>query len=582
MKRLAGRSPHARAERCTAAPSAAARRHPAFSPAGMQRRFGNQGAGALLARLSEGGCRDSPRLQAKLTVGPAHDRFEREADMVADRVMRMNGGQAAEGGHISRQSTDAAVQRLCHECEDDQHSRPAERQQQEDLVRLQADGARLAQPLDPQTAESIQALRGGGQPLPAKERAFFEPRFGRDFGNVRIHADASAAQAAGAIGARAFTIGNDVAFGTGQYGPGTEHGRRLLAHELTHVVQQDHSTGGPGRSTHEFTPAGESRIQRGLGDGHDLTSPRFDRLVALEEAYDDERVIGVGQTGRAVQAIQQALYDLGFTLPGFGADGDFGAETKAAVEAFQAANPPLAVDGEVGPATMEALDARFGMPSLPPAAGRSARWDADVPHYTCILNMLCPWSPHTVDVLRTRITLKSFDSISWADEKWDGAGWIPDPFPGAGYKRGTEIGVLNSSCEAMTETLYHEVLHAEQPTSHATTLASESYAYRIGEEFSIAMGLGGQAGLRSTDAQGREFADRDKVSAFVATEYPSVPSGGAGDQIIGKGATPGHVKVQRPDGSTFTRPAAIDEKVDGPITKTNEVTHPTSTWTCPP
>jgi hypothetical protein len=72
-----------------------------------------------------------------------------------------------------------------------------------------------------------------------------------------------------------------------------------------------------------------------------------------------------------------------------------------------------------------------------------------------------PWSKHTIEVLRTRITLKSFDSISWADEEWDGGAWVPAPFPGGGYNTGTEIGVLNSSCEHMAETLYHEVLHAE-------------------------------------------------------------------------------------------------------------------------
>lgn len=563
-------------------PAAASPRAVSFSPAGLQQRFGNQGAGAMLSRLSEraaaarapsrgGGC--ASRLQAKLTVGPAHDRFEQEADRVADRVMRMEGAQAAEG-EVSQRASGSAVRRLCDECEDEQRSRSAGGREgnraaaEPELVRLLSDGGRSEQPLDPRTADSIQAMRGGGRPLPAAERAFFEPRFGRDFGDVRIHDDASAARAAGAIGARAFTLGSDVAFAAGQYRPGSREGRHLLAHELTHVVQQGHSAAG-------------ARVQRGLGDGHDLTSPRFSRLVALEEAYDNEQVIKLGASGRAVQAIQQALYDLGFTLPGFGADGSFGAETKSAVEAFQTANPPLRVDGEVGPATMAALDSRFGMPVLPAASNRSSRWDADAPNYTCLLNMLCPWSPHTVEVLRTRITLKSFDSISWADEEWDGSGWIPAPFAGAGYNTGTEIGVLNSSCEAMVETLYHEVLHAEQPTSHVTTLEKESYAYRIGEEFSIAMGLSGRADLRSTDAQGREFADPTKVGTFVAAEYPSVPSGSGGDEIIGKGATPGHVELQRPDGSTYTRPAAVGERVAGPITLANEVTHTTSTWTCP-
>lgn len=349
--------------------------------------------------------------------------------------------------------------------------------------------------------------------------------------------------------------------------------------------QQSQRTPASGTQVEEVsrlpdTPAASGPVpdvQRTLGDGHDLTSPRFSRLMDLEAAYDDEALIKSGSSGRGVQAVQQALYDMGYALPAHGADGEFGGETKAALEAFQT-DQHLDDDGIVGPLTMAALDARFGTPTLPAAAALSADWT--IP---CVCSVLCPWSPHTVSVLGTRITLKSFDTISWADEKWDGAAWAADPFPGGGYNTGTEIGVLNSDCESMAETLYHEVLHAEQPTSHGTTLERESYAYRIGEEFSIAMGLGGAPGLRSTDAQGREFADPAKVEAFVASAYPSVPAGGggSGEEIIGKAATHGHVRVQRADGSVYTRPAAVGEKVPGPITLANERTHDPGDWTCP-
>jgi hypothetical protein len=83
-----------------------------------------------------------------------------------------------------------------------------------------------------------EVLRSPGQPLDAATRAWMEPRFGRDFGNVRVHTDGAAAESARAVNALAYTVGRDVVFGPGQYAPGTEKGSRLLAHELTHVVQQ--------------------------------------------------------------------------------------------------------------------------------------------------------------------------------------------------------------------------------------------------------------------------------------------------------------------------------------------------------
>ena len=81
-------------------------------------------------------------------------------------------------------------------------------------------------------------LRSPGQPLDAGTRAFMEPRFGYDFSQVQVHTDARAAESARAVNALAYTVGRDVVFGTGQYAPETREGRRLLAHELTHVVQQ--------------------------------------------------------------------------------------------------------------------------------------------------------------------------------------------------------------------------------------------------------------------------------------------------------------------------------------------------------
>lgn len=81
-------------------------------------------------------------------------------------------------------------------------------------------------------------LRSSGRPLNGATRAFFEPRFGRDFGAVRVHADARASEAARSVDARAFTVGSTIVFGRGEYSPDTAEGRTLLAHELTHTAQQ--------------------------------------------------------------------------------------------------------------------------------------------------------------------------------------------------------------------------------------------------------------------------------------------------------------------------------------------------------
>ena len=103
--------------------------------------------------------------------------------------------------------------------------------------RLQRQPDRRAEPAGvPSIVHDV--LRSPGQPLDPATRAFMEPRFGHDFGAVRVHTDARAAQSAHAVNALAYTVGRDVVFGAGQYAPDTNDGKSLVAHELTHVVQQ--------------------------------------------------------------------------------------------------------------------------------------------------------------------------------------------------------------------------------------------------------------------------------------------------------------------------------------------------------
>ncbi|MGB3799849.1 MAG: DUF4157 domain-containing protein [Lewinella sp.] len=533
-------------------------------------------------------------VQAKLTVGAPDDKYEREADAVANRVVSAGGAtQTSAGGpaiqtmpdsrmeedravqekHDGTAGAGAQVQRATEAEEEPIQQQSAEeeepvQQMSEEEEPVQAKSQR-ASPASPGLGARLRQRAGKGRPLAGAVQDKMETGFRRDFSGVHIHTDAAADEMNRELGARAFARGNDVYFRSGEYNPDTADGQRLLAHELTHTVQQ----GGGQSLTHG------PDVQRTLGDGHDLTSPRFAKLLDLEAAYDKEKYIKKGSKGRGVQAIQQVLYDLGYSLPGSGADGDYGDETKAAVEAYQRHHFPAEdVDGVVGPQTMGALDARFGAVTLPAPARLTGPWDS-----ACVLEILCPWSPHTVDVLRDRITLKSYDRIFWRDERWNGVDWEESIFEGAGYNTGTEIGVINDTCEAVAQTLYHEILHAEQPSTHETTLERENYAYRIEEEFNIAMGLKGQPNLRSTDAQGRSFADPAKVETDVSAAYPSVPTGGApGEQILGKAATLGHVEVRRPNGSIYSRPAVVGEKVPAPTeTTVNESVHDTSTWFCP-
>ena len=185
----------------------------------------------------------TPRVQAKLTIGEPGDAFEQEADRVADRVMRMSEPPAVS-------SAPETVQRLCDECEEEKEQEQEKEKDEKEygVVQRECDDCEEEIQAKPEPGAAVRmpdgfgrgfsALRGGGQPLPAAERSFFEPRFGTDFDDVRLHSGSAAGTLARSVHARAFTLHDSIVFGPNQYAPGTSAGRRLLAHELTHVVQQ--------------------------------------------------------------------------------------------------------------------------------------------------------------------------------------------------------------------------------------------------------------------------------------------------------------------------------------------------------
>ena len=239
-------------------------------------------------------------IQPKLKLGQANDRYEQEADQVAERVMRMPEPEiqrqaepeeeeeeaepekeeeellqakpvaGADTGLLQRQPEEEEEEELLQakpvadadtgllqrqpdpeeEEEEDEElvqakpiadadasllQRQPEEEEEEELLQPKTGNGKNP-PLRADTANAIHSLRGGGQALDSATRSFMEPRFGRDFSQVRVHTGNRAAELAQSINARAFTIGRDVVMGAEGYSSAS--GRKLLAHELTHVVQQ--------------------------------------------------------------------------------------------------------------------------------------------------------------------------------------------------------------------------------------------------------------------------------------------------------------------------------------------------------
>lgn len=157
--------------------------------------------------------------QPKLTIGTPNDVYEKEADAMADKVMRM---QMPETVNFS--SSKNAVNRKCTECEE------------EKKLHRKESGSDLTSVAPPIVSHVINS--SSGKSMDSASQSFMESRFNYDFSNVKIHDHDLAAKSASSINALAYTSGNNIVFNSGQYNPNSDSGKRLLAHELTHVVQQ--------------------------------------------------------------------------------------------------------------------------------------------------------------------------------------------------------------------------------------------------------------------------------------------------------------------------------------------------------
>lgn len=218
--------------RAHASPPASGAQHPVLA---LQQQAGNQAVHSMLRQAG---------IHPKLEISQPDDPGEREADMVADRIMRMQ-----DSPPVPSPCSCAAGGEECEECKQ----------------KAQSSIQRQAHPSDaPAQGSQIveNALGSSGRPLEPDARAFFETRFGQDFSAVRIHTGLEAEASARSINADAYTSGSDVVFGSGQYSPQTTTGGTLLAHELAHVVQQRSSPASQHADNSSPRIRGGAQIQR--------------------------------------------------------------------------------------------------------------------------------------------------------------------------------------------------------------------------------------------------------------------------------------------------------------------------------
>jgi hypothetical protein len=216
------------------------------------------------------------------------DPGEREADAVADRVMSMVAPTPPPLVAAARAD----------------HGTGGEEKVQ--LLRRKANAA-MRPKATSATGIALDAAAKGGTPLTTELRAYFEPRFGHDMSHVRVHVSGGAAEGARAAEARAYTVGSDIVFSAGEYAPSTNEGKRLLAHELAHVVQ------------HEASP---SRIRRQIKTDPRASLSGFFTSKRIKNVTESNGVYGLASSVVKGTAEQEILIDMLVSPRVFHLDGD--------------------------------------------------------------------------------------------------------------------------------------------------------------------------------------------------------------------------------------------------------------------
>ncbi len=200
-----------------------------------------------------GGCPGCQTKNSNLPISQPDDASEKEADAVADKVMRMPMPEP-----ISFSSKKNPVSRKCDHCEEEEKQLQKKESSSNSITAA------------PSIVHEI-VNSSSGKSLDAETRSYMEPRFNYDFGNVKIHDNSIAAKSADSINALAYTSGNNIVFNSGQYNTNSDSGKRLLAHELTHVVQQNNLI-HPYRDPKKH----KDTIHFGVADDSKLTEDSFD------------------------------------------------------------------------------------------------------------------------------------------------------------------------------------------------------------------------------------------------------------------------------------------------------------------
>lgn len=277
-------------------------------------------------------------IQPKLKIGTPGDKYEQEADRVADQVMRMPDNQIRkqpmdeEEEMVQMQSGEEEEELQMQPMDEEEELQMQEESEEEEMLQMQTDEEEeilqtkpTVQTKDgggmkasPELASKISATKGTGNLLDPGIQREMGGKLEADFNGVNIHTGSDAIKMSSELGAKAFTVGSDIYFNRGQYNPESSEGKHLLAHELTHVVQQNGT--------------GKRIAKQGL-------------LIPVQEQaainYNNFRY-----DLRSIMIIQNIV--------GSNQDGIMGSQTVEAIATFQSTNG-LTVDGKVGPNTLEAM-----------------------------------------------------------------------------------------------------------------------------------------------------------------------------------------------------------------------------------